>query len=1486
MKKIFSLFIIFFILSTGSLNSKTLPPGSPNAVKANILIMLDRTFSMTAPAGTFGKTFSMRTPYAAVYDPVADSYWVSEAFEDGISRWNADPSPTVNEQLDHSIYSITRNTNIACPSTKRTYTLSKDPSQLETWNGLVYSVHLDSGDNSFGIVRVFDPRIAERVAESTATDPDDSSLYCTGLISSFDMKSSRVAIDIQDDILYAMGGGYHNVSDNSYLSGGKHFFFMRDLTKTTNGNWVDDGTSRACPTNTPGYKWAGNGRTDGRMKPGDLQRASKLLTAITADSNNEYLYVTNQSGKIYSFKLDNISGNICLKPTSQRTAVFENPCGVTYGLVTDPDDASILYSTGYYTNQICRMKLSNGNIVSNSNINLNIGVGDASRPQSQSNDTLYLMNPRSIKFDRKINNEQNLIISNGGRLEVLIVNKDLKFMKAFGQEGVSRLTGAMESIKAVVTDSTLTEGANFGLALWSKGTNSKYIGWNNAKDHSSYCDEQNCMPVKVSADGAAKIYNYLKKPPSLYESTQANAFSKMATDYFNHADSPRDPSISCQKNYIIVIGDGGWTIGHDEAKNHLRTLANSKNVETIMIAYGDTIDPAAIYKFDQMAAAGAMADGMNYPNAFRALDAQDLKTQLRTIVASITSENLSYTAPAIAGSVDDGGKVYQMQFDYYPNKEWEGSLKRSAINGPQVDTNYEWEAADQMPSPDTRQIWTSLDVLNNDLKNFNDANSDKINLNLFTLTGNAVPDYHNDSGNINGSGRCGLSGANRPIVEDGDADDAKGLINFIKGQDYFDYDGDCDLAETRDHYLADIYNSQVIVVGPPNADTAYLNKNQEAYFRNKNNYESFASNVKHSQRTKVIYAGANNGILHAFDANNGKEIWGFVPPLLAAKLPTMINSGLNKSSGGGSVPIFGVDGSPVVHDVFMKKPGGTTKEWLSILMVPYGRGGAGFSVLDVTDPDNPEHLYSILNDRAGGYVYRSDHNGVIYPYNYGGQSFDINDFKEIVTVQNNYRNNNNIQDNCSASASPTGACFTGNKITLTNVNNYSNSSDLKIFVNGDDVTNRSNIYKIPNTNNLQIDLPTSISYSAKPQSSVINSTVNVSIINPIQTAGVEYDYRFLGETWSNPRIFRLPNDGAGDTNIDNDLYVAVFGGGYGSNIAGVGSNVMVVNLENGKLIRQIDIPDFAGNNIANSVPATPIVLTADLVVDANFTGALVYVNDLEGKITKINLTNMVDDRAQTGSPQIISMFDTNIIFSAESSHENGRYMYHSMEAAIGNDTKNLWLFTGTGDYRNLNDLDLADKYKVDNIMLGIKDEYFPNYKNKTVTLSTNMSSLTATTTIDDLDQCENTSGDFTGARCPDNAKRGWYALLDAQEGIPGTPTRPQRKVTAEPTISGGKVYFSIFKPSPTDPCAEGIAFICTLDDECGTNNLPLLGTNVSYTNEKCFYVGQGVLSKPIINSGIIYSAIAGESIIGNEDLVILPSAGIDPSTYRINWREN
>mgnify|MGYP003305471945 FL=1 len=61
---------------------------------------------------------------------------------------------------------------------------------------------------------------------------------------------------------------------------------------------------------------------------------------------------------------------------------------------------------------------------------------------------------------------------------------------------------------------------------------------------------------------------------------------------------------------------------------------------------------------------------------------------------------------------------------------------------------------------------------------------------------------------------------------------------------------------------------------------------------------------------------------------------------------------------------------------------------------------------------------------------------------------------------------------------------------------------------------------------------------------------------------------------------------------------------------------------------------------------------------------------------------MIDDRSQTNAVQSISMYDTNTIFSAESTSENGRYMFHSMEAGIGADTNNLWLFAGTGNYKN------------------------------------------------------------------------------------------------------------------------------------------------------------------------------------------------------------
>ena len=70
----------------------------------------------------------------------------------------------------------------------------------------------------------------------------------------------------------------------------------------------------------------------------------------------------------------------------------------------------------------------------------------------------------------------------------------------------------------------------------------------------------------------------------------------------------------------------------------------------------------------------------------------------------------------------------------------------------------------------------------------------------------------------------------------------------MKGTDYFDYDGDCNVTEVRSHVLGDIYHSQLIEVGPPDASIDFTGTNEEAYYRATNNYQSFMQNM-HQEET-------------------------------------------------------------------------------------------------------------------------------------------------------------------------------------------------------------------------------------------------------------------------------------------------------------------------------------------------------------------------------------------------------------------------------------------------------------------------------------------------------------------------------------------------------------------------------------------------------------------------------------------------------------
>ena len=81
--------------------------------------------------------------------------------------------------------------------------------------------------------------------------------------------------------------------------------------------------------------------------------------------------------------------------------------------------------------------------------------------------------------------------------------------------------------------------------------------------------------------------------------------------------------------------------------------------------------------------------------------------------------------------------------------------------------------------------------------------------------------------------------------------------------------------------------------------------------------------------------------------------------------------------------------------MFFQHPKTKETGWATILMIPYGRGGAGFSVLDITKPNEPLHLYSIFNDEINHKVHHVDHEGTFADnWDYVSSTYNLINFRE------------------------------------------------------------------------------------------------------------------------------------------------------------------------------------------------------------------------------------------------------------------------------------------------------------------------------------------------------------------------------------------------------------------------------------------------------------------------------------------------------------
>ena len=161
-------------------------------------------------------------------------------------------------------------------------------------------------------------------------------------------------------------------------------------------------------------------------------------------------------------------------------------------------------------------------------------------------------------------------------------------------------------------------------------------------------------------------------------------------------------------------------------------------MKTFAVAFGTGISSSGLRNFNQLAKEGGT------DAAIVAKTAAQLKSELKAAISQIIAQKLSFTAPAITATIESSGSLFQAQFDYRQNKEWAGTITRTAIdsNGNLNEKDKgNWSAADVMPSPDNRKIW-SVGIPGTNYKsgynNFTKANAADV--------GNLVSVYMNQAG--------------------------------------------------------------------------------------------------------------------------------------------------------------------------------------------------------------------------------------------------------------------------------------------------------------------------------------------------------------------------------------------------------------------------------------------------------------------------------------------------------------------------------------------------------------------------------------------------------------------------------------------------------------------------------------------------------------------------------------------------------------------
>ena len=349
--------------------------------------------------------------------------------------------------------------------------------------------------------------------------------------------------------------------------------------------------------------------------------------------------------------------------------------------------------------------------------------------------------------------------------------------------------------------------------------------------------------------------------------------------------------------------------------NQLKALFNStSHVKTYVIGLGAGVDPTVNPVAAQVLTAFAIAGGTG--SYFPATDPTSLANDLQAILAQIQATTQSTAATAVNSTgLHMGSVAYLAQFTTSDTLlDWTGNMNAWPIDATSGAVNTTqglqlWSAATQIDAQDWNngRLIATWDPL---------ANNGQ---------GGGTPfRWTNGNGATQGIAQnTALGLALQAFVPD---PSGKDVVNFLRGDSSQEVRNGGQF-RNRTHKLGDIVSSAPLYIGPPQG------------LAQTSDYFTFAA--MNQNRTPVIYVGANDGMLHALNANTGNEMFAYIPHGVYNNLIKLVNPFYN------SMHLFFVNGSPRSADVKYA----SDNSWHTVLVTALGAGGNALFALDVSAPD-------------------------------------------------------------------------------------------------------------------------------------------------------------------------------------------------------------------------------------------------------------------------------------------------------------------------------------------------------------------------------------------------------------------------------------------------------------------------------------------------------------------------------------------------------